>query len=70
MRVMLLAAVASLPLAACGGPETSQANNAQANISNEARPEPTAAPSAVMPVATSPMNSGEAKPPIHERNGA
>jgi cytochrome c556 len=31
-------AVSFIALAACGGPETSQANNAQANISNDSRP--------------------------------
>jgi hypothetical protein len=29
-------------LAACGGPQTSQANNAQANISDQSRVAPTA----------------------------
>jgi cytochrome c556 len=37
MRILLLAA-GSMGLAACGGPDTSQANNVQGNISNEARP--------------------------------
>ena len=34
-----LFAVPFVLLAACGGPETGQANNAQANISNDSRPE-------------------------------
>jgi cytochrome c556 len=38
MRVAMFAAAAAfVSLTACGGPETSQANNAQANISNSAR---------------------------------
>ena len=41
MRIISIAALA-LPLIACGGPDTSQANNAAANISNEARPAATA----------------------------
>ena len=36
MRIGMIAA-ACVMLAACGGPQTSQANNAQANISNESR---------------------------------
>jgi cytochrome c556 len=39
MRIAFLASAGSIALlAACGGPETSQANNSQANISNDARP--------------------------------
>ena len=34
-----LCAVPFVLLAACGGPDTGQANNAQANISNDSRPE-------------------------------
>ena len=41
MRIVSVAAVAAC-LAACGGPETSQANNSAANISNDARPPATA----------------------------
>ena len=38
MRIVPLASLVTLALlSACGGPETSQANNAQANISNESR---------------------------------
>ncbi|MBV8908425.1 MAG: cytochrome c [Sphingomonas sp.] len=46
MRIVSVAAVAAC-LAACGGPQTSQANNSAANISNDARPAPTASASAV-----------------------
>lgn len=39
MRIAFLVSAASMAvLAACGGPETSQANNSQANISNDSRP--------------------------------
>ena len=47
MRVALMSAAGCVLLAACEGPETSQANNAQANISNESRDENTAAASIV-----------------------
>jgi cytochrome c556 len=47
MRVgMIAAAAACVVLGACGGPQTSQANNTQANISNDASLD-TAAPSMV-----------------------
>ncbi len=43
MRIAVLAATAAAAfLSGCGGPETSQANNAQANISNSASPPATA----------------------------
>ena len=45
MRIVLTVAAASLLVASCGGPETSQANNAQANVSKETPP-PTANESA------------------------
>jgi cytochrome c556 len=48
MRSTFVAASAlCIPLAACGGWKSGQANNAQANISNEARPAATANSSAV-----------------------
>lgn len=46
MRIILIATAGAL-LAACGGPETSQANNSAANISNDAHPPATANASAV-----------------------
>lgn len=58
----------SLALAACGGPETSQTNNAQANISNTASPPPTAVASAVSADAFSPVSGDEAKSLMHERH--
>jgi cytochrome c556 len=45
MRFVSVAAAVAC-LAACGGPETSQANNSQANVSNDARPSQTANASA------------------------
>ena len=48
MRIALVAAVAAALLSACGGPEMSQANNAQANISNSASPPATANESVVV----------------------
>ena len=47
IRLGLLAAAACVLVTACGGPDTSQANNAQANISDSARTETHAAASAV-----------------------
>jgi cytochrome c556 len=47
MRIAVLAASAAVAfLGGCGGPQTSQANNAQANISNSASPPATANASA------------------------
>jgi cytochrome c556 len=66
MRAVLL----SLPfvlLAACGGPETSQANNAQANMSNAASP-PATATASVTADAFSPVTGDEAKSVMHERH--
>src|SRR5689334_3020582 len=70
MRLMLLSAAASLSLAACGGPQSSQANNVQANISNEARPQETATSSAVTmaSVPMSPVTGDQAKALMHERH--
>jgi cytochrome c556 len=42
MHIHLFTGAACALLAACGGPETSQANNSQANISNTASPPATA----------------------------
>jgi cytochrome c556 len=74
MRLMLLSAAAGLLLAACGGPQSSQANNVQANISNDARPQETAAASAVTgtgsgaSVPMSPVAGDQAKALMHERH--
>jgi len=54
-------------LAACGGPQTSQANNVQANMSNTAQPPATAAGS-VTQDAFSPVSGDQAKSVMHERH--
>ena len=67
MRLFVIAA-AVLPLAACGGPDTSQANNAQTNMSAEASPPATAVPTtATMPTAA-PRTKEEALKIVHERH--
>jgi hypothetical protein len=59
MRATIIAA-GCLTLAACGGAETSQANNRQANISNDSRPPATARASTVVPLST-PVSGDRAK---------
>jgi cytochrome c556 len=68
---------AGLLLAACGGPETSQANNAQANISHDSRTTQTAAPSSLGPsspkakpsaVFAGPVSGADALRIMHERH--
>jgi cytochrome c556 len=54
-------------LAACGGPETSQANNAQANMSNSAQP-PATATASVTADAFTPVSGDQAKSVMHERH--
>lgn len=69
MRLSLLAASAvCLSLAACGGPQSSQANNAQANISDEARPPATAAASVAAAVPMDAVSGEQAKTVMHERH--
>ena len=51
-------------LSACGGPETSQANNSQANIANEAQPPATAEPTNLQVRAS----AGDAVRIMHERH--
>jgi cytochrome c556 len=60
--------VISSALAACGGPETSQANNVQANLSNTASPAATAPPSTVTADAFSEISGEQAKSVMHERH--
>ena len=67
MRIVLLAASLTL-LAACGGPETSQANNSAANISNDAQPEATANASNAMVLLTPVTNKEQALKIMHERH--
>ncbi|MFL6751653.1 MAG: c-type cytochrome [Sphingomicrobium sp.] len=73
MRIALIAAAgACVILAACGGPETSQANNAQANIGNDASPPPTANASttanSMMMLAAGPVSGAHAVRIMHERH--
>jgi cytochrome c556 len=51
-------------LAACGGPQTSQANNSQANISNDSRPADNAADSNL----EARLSLGDAKKIMHDRH--
>jgi len=67
MRVMFIAA-GCLALAACGGPQTSQANNTQANVSNDSRPPATARSSVAVPVSMAPVSGDRAKAVMHERH--
>lgn len=68
MRLALITATASLALlGACGGPQTSQANNSQANISATAQPPATAETSGQTP-AMGPVSGDEAKTVMHERH--
>jgi cytochrome c556 len=70
MRTALFAAtIASLLLSGCGGPETSQANNAQANMSSSASPPATARGSAVE-VSTTPVDKDTAARVMHQRHEA
>jgi cytochrome c556 len=65
MRATLLTA-ASLVLFACGGPDTSQANNSQANISNSASPATTGNGMAMITVTR--VSGAEARRIMHERH--
>ena len=67
MRIVLLAASLTL-LAACGGPETSQANNSAANVSNDAQPEATANASNAMVLLAPVANKEQALKVMHERH--
>jgi cytochrome c556 len=69
MRIALLAATASLVLiAGCRGPEGSQANDAQANIGNDAQSPATANASAVTGGLGAPVSGDEAKQIMDERH--
>jgi len=71
MRVASIA-TASLCVfvAACGGPETSQANNSQANISNEPRDANSAAPANAMVLLAAAPTKDQALKIMHERHEA
>jgi cytochrome c556 len=71
MRIVICAAAACALLTACGGPQTSQANNAQANISNESRDENSAAASTTtnaMVMHAGPVKGQDAVRIMHERH--
>jgi len=72
MRIAMFAAAGACALlAACGGPETSQANNAQGNISDEAHPDPAAnatATNAMVLLAAKLVSGEQAKKVMHERH--
>jgi len=71
MRIAMFAAAgASALLAGCGGPQTSQANNAQANISNDSRDSNTAAPSNAMVMLAAAPTKDQALKLMHERHEA
>lgn len=64
MRIAPLAFATYLVLVACGGADSSQANNAHANISNAAAPAATAAASVV----TARVSRADAAKVMHERH--
>lgn len=68
MRLSIAAAIACLSLAACGGSNASQANNAQANMSTHAMPAATATGSAVKPGPVQSVSGAEATRIMHERH--
>lgn len=72
MRNALIAAtIASAMLSACGGPQTSSANNTQSNMSDTASPPATASGSTVTPGSAPDMSAvsgDQAKTVMHERH--
>ena len=69
MRIALFAVTASFALCACGGPETSQANNSQANIGKTASPPATGGNLTALP-AQPPASKEEALAVMHHRHEA
>jgi len=68
MRYALFAAtVACAALSACGGPQTSQANNTQSNMGSSASPPATAQASAADPDMSA-VSGDQAKTVMHERH--
>jgi cytochrome c556 len=68
MRIALIVTASALALlTACGGPETSQANNSAGNISEENSPANTASASVVTP-AGQPVSKQDAAKLMHERH--
>lgn len=71
MRLAMFAAAGACAfLAGCGGPQTSQANNAQANISNESRDSNTVAQANVMVMLAAAPTKDQALKIMHERHEA
>ena len=69
MRLVFLAAAAAcFSLAGCGGPQTSQANNAGANMANDAVPAPTAVATNSNAPTGAPVSKDEALKVMHERH--
>jgi len=72
MRIAMFAAAGACALlAACGGSKTSPSNNAQANLSEEGRTDPTAnttASNAMVLLAAKPVSGDQAKKVMHERH--
>jgi cytochrome c556 len=71
MRTALLITATCVLLGACGGPQTSQANNSQANIGNDASPPPTAngsATNSLTMLAAGPVQGPQAAKVMHERH--
>jgi cytochrome c556 len=72
MRIAMFAAAGAMVLlAGCGGPETSQANNAQANIGNDSRDANAASPSTTtnqMVMLARPVTGQDAVRIMHERH--
>jgi cytochrome c556 len=70
MRIVMTAAACTM-LAACGGPNSSQANNVQANVSNQSRPAATANSSAIngmMMLAVPSVSGAAAAKVMHQRH--
>lgn len=71
MRIVIFAAAAAcVLLAGCGGPHSSQANNAQANISNDSRETNSAAPRNAMVMLAATPSKDQALKIMHERHEA
>src|SRR5947209_11634304 len=67
MRSIIGTGLLCIAVAACGGPQTSQANNAQANMSEGARPSATAAGTSVSNT-TEAVTGAKAKQVMTERH--
>jgi cytochrome c556 len=69
MRIAMFAAAAAyVLLAGCGGPQASQANNAQANISNDSRDENEAVASNAMVLLAAAPTKDQALKIMHDRH--